>query len=89
MANKLSDAILTFENDETANVGILHGIGGNFSSGHDLDELREDANDPSRFLGDDGFAVSDEYNMYMSFQSNQIQNYHDFRVRPDESCRNP
>lgn len=57
MAAKLSDAILTFENDETASVGILHGVGGNFSCGHDLEELREDVNDAARFLGDDGFAV--------------------------------
>lgn len=57
MASKLTDAILTFEADGTAHVGILNGVGGNFSSGHDLDELRESVNDPGRFLGDEGFAV--------------------------------
>lgn len=57
MANKLTDAILTFETDENASVAILNGVGGNFSSGLDLDELRENVNDTGRFLGDDGVAV--------------------------------
>lgn len=57
MATKLTEAILMFENDDSATVGVLHGAGGNFSAGHDMDELREDVNDPSLFLGDDGLAV--------------------------------
>lgn len=57
MATKLTEAIETFENDNTANVGILHGVGGNFSVGLDLDELRDDVKNPERFVEDDGFAV--------------------------------
>lgn len=58
MATKLTEAIETFENDDTSNVGILQGVGGNFSAGLDLDELREDIQRPERFVGDDGFAVT-------------------------------
>lgn len=38
-ANKLSRAILEFEEDDSALVGVLHGIGGNFCAGYDLEEL--------------------------------------------------
>lgn len=38
-ANKLSRAILEFEDDDSAFVGVLHGIGGNFCAGYDLEEL--------------------------------------------------
>lgn len=57
MAAKLTEAIETFENDDTSNVGILQGVGGNFSAGLDLDELKEDIQRPERFVGADGFAV--------------------------------
>ncbi|XP_001864522.2 probable enoyl-CoA hydratase [Culex quinquefasciatus] len=36
---KLTAAIEQFENDETATVGVLHGIGGSFCSGYDLSEM--------------------------------------------------
>uniref|UniRef100_A0A1Q3F3C6 Putative enoyl-coa hydratase n=1 Tax=Culex tarsalis TaxID=7177 RepID=A0A1Q3F3C6_CULTA len=35
----LTTAIEQFENDETASVGVLHGIGGSFCSGYDLSEM--------------------------------------------------
>jgi hypothetical protein len=38
-ANKLSRAVLEFEEDDSALVGVLHGIGGNFCAGYDLEEL--------------------------------------------------
>jgi enoyl-CoA hydratase/carnithine racemase len=38
-ATKLSQAILKFEEDDSAVVGVLHGIGGNFCAGYDLEEL--------------------------------------------------
>ncbi|PNF37701.1 hypothetical protein B7P43_G11463 [Cryptotermes secundus] len=38
-AAKLSQAILEFEEDDSAVVGVLHGIGGNFCAGYDLEEL--------------------------------------------------
>jgi 1,4-dihydroxy-2-naphthoyl-CoA synthase len=40
-AFKLSRAILEFEEDDSALVGVLHGIGGNFCAGYDLEELSE------------------------------------------------
>jgi enoyl-CoA hydratase/carnithine racemase len=40
-ASKLSRAILEFEEDDSALVGVLHGIGGNFCAGYDLEELSE------------------------------------------------
>ena len=38
-SEKLYEAFNEFENDENYNVAILHGIGGNFCAGYDLDEL--------------------------------------------------
>lgn len=38
-AEKLSKAILEFEEDDAALVGVLHGIGGNFCAGYDLEEV--------------------------------------------------
>ena len=38
-ANKLSRAVSEFEEDDSALVGVLHGIGGNFCAGYDLEEL--------------------------------------------------
>lgn len=38
-AQLLCDALDEFEKDETALVGVLHGIGGNFCSGFDLQEI--------------------------------------------------
>lgn len=38
-AQLLSEALDDFEQDESSIAGILHGIGGSFSSGFDLDEI--------------------------------------------------
>lgn len=39
MGRQLTAAIEAFEQDTTASVGVLHGIGGSFCSGYDLSEL--------------------------------------------------
>ncbi|XP_058453957.1 probable enoyl-CoA hydratase [Malaya genurostris] len=39
MGRKLSEAVEEFEQDKTADVGILHGLGGSFCAGYDLTEL--------------------------------------------------
>lgn len=57
MAEKLTEAISVFETDDSANIGILYGIGGNFSAGLDLDELSVEIKDASKFLTDEGWAV--------------------------------
>lgn len=61
MAAKLTEAITNFENDVSAKIGILHGIGGNFSAGYDLNELMKDAKEPATFL-DNGLAVINSSN---------------------------
>jgi len=38
-AEKLYDAFSEFENDDSLNCAVLHGLGGNFSAGYDLGEL--------------------------------------------------
>lgn len=58
MAMELCSAITTFENDETASVGVLHGIGGSFSSGYDLKELMTDSMKPETLLQMEGSVVS-------------------------------
>ncbi|XP_058062778.1 2,3-dehydroadipyl-CoA hydratase [Anopheles bellator] len=48
---KLAAAIAAFETDPTADVGVLHGIGGTFCSGYDLTELaRSDDGDTVRSI---------------------------------------
>lgn len=43
-ANKLSDAISDFEDDQNVSVGVIHGVGGNFCSGFDLKEMNKEPN---------------------------------------------
>ena len=38
-SEKLYEAFCNFESDDDFHVAILHGIGGNFCAGYDLDEL--------------------------------------------------
>ncbi|KAK0078538.1 hypothetical protein PV326_009290 [Microctonus aethiopoides] len=38
-ANELSQALDTFEENEECKIGIIHGIGGSFCAGFDLDEI--------------------------------------------------
>lgn len=49
-ATQLTQAIETFENDESSPVAILHGIGGNFCAGYDLKELSENKDAVGTFL---------------------------------------
>lgn len=37
----MTEELDKFENDEKSVVGILHGIGGNFCSGYDLNEIAQ------------------------------------------------
>lgn len=45
-AEKLYNAIIDFESDETQKVGIIHGVGGTFCAGFDLQEVAK-LSDPS------------------------------------------
>lgn len=54
MTRKLCVSIETFENDDSASVAVLYGIGGSFSSGFDMNEISDEIN-PQTF---DGTAVS-------------------------------
>lgn len=58
MASKISEAISAFENDQTASVGVLHGTGGNFSAGHDLNDLVLEVKNPEKFLKTEGCVVN-------------------------------
>ncbi|XP_037046008.1 probable enoyl-CoA hydratase [Bradysia coprophila] len=42
MAFKICEAITNFENDDTSPVGIIHGVGGSFSSGYDIGDLQSE-----------------------------------------------
>uniref|UniRef100_T1JD33 Uncharacterized protein n=1 Tax=Strigamia maritima TaxID=126957 RepID=T1JD33_STRMM len=60
-AGLLVDAILAFEKDSEALVAVLHGIGGNFCSGLDLDEvskMKNDTNMPPAPMGPSRMFVS-------------------------------
>lgn len=50
-ANKLSDAISQFEEDESVAVGVIHGVGGNFCSGFDLKEMNNEPNLAEKLTG--------------------------------------
>lgn len=41
LLNELATHLARFENDNEARAIVLHGIGGNFSVGYDIDELKE------------------------------------------------
>lgn len=45
MLERLAHELHKFEQDDSARVAVIHGIGGNFSSGYDLDELKAVAKD--------------------------------------------
>lgn len=47
MAQALRQAIQTFEMDDTVTVGVLHGIGGTFSSGYDMKEFFDNSVKPA------------------------------------------
>lgn len=41
LLNELATHLTEFENDVDARAAVLHGIGGNFSIGYDIDELKQ------------------------------------------------
>uniref|UniRef100_A0A1B6MHD7 Enoyl-CoA hydratase n=1 Tax=Graphocephala atropunctata TaxID=36148 RepID=A0A1B6MHD7_9HEMI len=43
-ANRLSDAISQFEEDDSVSVAVIHGVAGNFCSGFDLKEMNNEPN---------------------------------------------
>ncbi|XP_015121159.1 uncharacterized protein LOC107043948 [Diachasma alloeum] len=47
-AQELADALNEFDENEEAKVGIIHGIGGNFCSGFDLEEIAKSEGDSDR-----------------------------------------
>lgn len=55
---KICEAITNFENDETSPVGVLHGVGGSFSSGFDIDELQSETMKLEHFMNSEGVVVS-------------------------------
>lgn len=59
-AQELNQAIEEFEKDENAIAGVLYGIGGNFCSGYDLDELANSENNLQDLVTntETGFVVS-------------------------------
>lgn len=50
MLHGLAEAIKNFDKDEMSSVGILCGVGGNFSIGYDLDELSTDMENHKNIL---------------------------------------
>lgn len=58
MAFKICEAITKFENDESSPVGVIHGVGGSFSSGYDIDDLQSDTLKLENLLNSEGTAVS-------------------------------
>lgn len=50
MLHGLAEAIRNFDSDEKSSVGILCGVGGNFSVGYDLDELSIDIENHKNIL---------------------------------------
>lgn len=40
-AQELSEELDKFDNDENSVVAVLHGVGGNFCSGYDLEEIAQ------------------------------------------------
>lgn len=58
MAFKICEAITNFENDDTSTVGVIHGIGGSFSSGYDIDELQNETLKVEHFINSEGAVVS-------------------------------
>lgn len=52
-ADALHEAFESFENDENYDIAILHGIGGNFCAGYDLEELSkfDEENLPNKLAG--------------------------------------
>lgn len=65
-AQELNQAIEEFEKDENAIAGVLYGIGGNFCSGYDLDELADSEGNLQDLISntETGFVVSEYVTSY-------------------------
>lgn len=50
MLENLAWELNSFDEDDSASVAVIHGMGGNFSSGYDLDELHAVARDSPQDL---------------------------------------
>jgi len=55
--NDLKQAIEDFENDNSLLAAVLHGEGGNFCSGYDLEELNDSEEIPDHFIKNVNFKV--------------------------------
>ncbi len=58
MAFKICEAITNFENDESSTVGVIHGVGGSFSSGYDIDDLQSETLKLENMMNAEGSVVS-------------------------------
>lgn len=61
MAFKICEAITNFENDESSTVGVIHGVGGSFSSGYDIDDLQSETLKLENLMNSEGSVVSAVY----------------------------
>lgn len=57
MIKDLANTITEIENDDSIAIGVIHGEGGNFCSGYDLEELAENDKIPQTFI----FNVKSSY----------------------------
>lgn len=62
MLESLARELNSFEQDDSASVAVIHGMGGNFSSGYDLDELQTVAKNAPQEL-EKSLIVSVSYNL--------------------------
>lgn len=58
MALKICEAITNFENDDSSPVGVLHGVGGTFSAGYDIDDLQSETLKLEHLVNSEGTVVS-------------------------------
>lgn len=58
MAFKICEAITNFENDKSSTVGVIHGVGGSFCSGYDIDDLQSETLKVENLMNSEGSVVS-------------------------------
>lgn len=58
MAVKICEAITNFENDDSSTVGVIHGVGGSFSAGYDIDDLQSETLKLENLMNSEGTVVS-------------------------------
>lgn len=64
MAFKVCEAITKFENDDTSPVGVIHGLGGSFCAGYDIDELQSETLKLENLMNSEGSVVSGSFIEY-------------------------